>query len=163
MKLIVAVDNNWAIGSGNDLLFNIPEDMKRFKAFTTGNIVVMGYNTLLSFPGSRPLPNRKNIVLCDDPSVNVEGAVMCGSLDALLEELKNYDSDKIFVIGGAMVYKLLLDYCSEAYITKIQSAGENPDKFFPNLDESPDWEIFETSEIREHNGIKFCYVTYTKK
>ena len=163
MKLIVAVDSNWAIGSGNELLFHIPEDMKRFKAFTTGNTVVMGYNTLLSFPGSKPLPNRTNIVLCDDPSVRVEGAVMCGSLDALLEELKNYDSDKVFVIGGAMVYKLLLNYCSEAYITKIQSAGDDPDKFFPNLDEDPGWEISETSEIREHNGTKFQYVTYIKK
>ncbi len=162
MKLIVAVDNNWAIGSDNSLLYHIPEDMKRFKEMTTGNTVVMGYNTLLSLPGSKPLPNRKNIVLCDIDGVEIEGVTVCKSLDIFLEELKNYNTDTVFVMGGAMIYSLLLDYCDVAFITKVDSVTEGANKFFPNLDESDKWTVFEESESREHNGLAFKYVTYKK-
>lgn len=89
MNLIAAVDNNWAIGKNNQLLVRIPMDQKFFREMTTGKVVVMGRKTLESFPNSRPLKNRTNIVLTHNPSYEVEGAVVVHSLDELHKELEN--------------------------------------------------------------------------
>ena len=88
MKLIVAVDEKWGIGKQNDLLFSIPEDMKHFREVAAGKTVVMGLNTLRSFPGGRPLKNRINIVLSDEDIPAQDGLVICRSLDALADEIK---------------------------------------------------------------------------
>ena len=100
MNLIAAVDKNWAIGYQNKLLTSIPEDMKFFRQTTTGKVVVMGRKTLESFPGKKPLKNRTNIVLTKNPSYQAEGAIVVHNEDELREELKKYDSEDIFVIGG---------------------------------------------------------------
>ena len=94
MNLIAAVDNNWAIGKNNQLLVRIPMDQKFFREMTTGKVVVMGRKTLESFPNSRPLKNRTNIVLTHNPSYEVEGAVVVHSLDELHKELEKYNSEK---------------------------------------------------------------------
>ena len=112
MKAIVAVDEKWGIGKNNDLLFNIPEDMKFFREKTKGMTVCMGYNTLLSFPGSKPLKNRVNIVLAPD-GVERDDCIVTHTLPELASELSKYDTDTVFVIGGAMFYKTMLPYCSE--------------------------------------------------
>ena len=119
MNLIAAVDKNWAIGYQNKLLTSIPEDMKFFRQTTTGKVVVMGRKTLESFPGKKPLKNRTNIVLTKNPSYQAEGAIVVHNEDELREELKKYDSNELYVIGGGSIYEMLIPYCDTAYITKI--------------------------------------------
>ena len=133
MKSIVAVDKRWGIGKNNDLLFSLPEDMKFFREKTAGKTVCMGYNTLLSFPGSKPLKNRTNIVLAPE-GVEREDCIVVHTLEELSSELSKYNSDDVFVIGGAMFYKTMVPYCDECYITKVDADGEAT-VFYPNLDE----------------------------
>ena len=107
MQAIVAADNNWGIGYQNRLLVSIPSDMKFFRQKTTGNVVVMGRKTLESFPNGLPLKNRVNIVLTKNKNYQVKDAVIVHSIDEVLEELKKYDDDEIYVIGGGKVYEEL--------------------------------------------------------
>ena len=161
MNLIAAVDKNWAIGSQNKLLTSIPEDMKFFRQTTTGKVVVMGRKTLESFPGKKPLKNRTNIVLTKNPSYQAEGAIVVHNEDELRKELKKYDSEDIFVIGGESIYRQLLDECDKAYITKIEYAY-TADAYFPNLDEKEEWKI--TAESEEHTcfDLEYFFLTYEK-
>ena len=156
MNLIVAVDKNWAIGRDGDQLIYIPEDLKHFKALTTGHPVILGRKTLATFPGGRPLKGRRNLILSRDPAFAPEGAEVFPDLDHLLSAAPA-DS---FVIGGASVYRTLLDRCDTAYITRID-ASFPADKYFPDLDADPRWQIKEISETMEHEGISFRYYTYT--
>ena len=114
MNIIVAADKNWGIGKDNKLLVSIPADMKFFRETTTGNVVVMGRKTLESFPGGLPLKRRTNIVLTKDVNYQVKDAVLVHSVEELLEELKKYDSENVYVIGGDSVYRQLLPYCDIA-------------------------------------------------
>ena len=161
MNLIAAVDKNWAIGYQNKLLTSIPEDMKFFRQTTTGKVVVMGRKTLESFSGKKPLKNRTNIVLTKNPSYQAEGAIVVHNEDELREELKKYDSEDIFVIGGESIYRQLLDECDKAYITKIEYAY-TADAYFPNLDEKEEWKI--TAESEEHTcfDLEYFFLTYEK-
>lgn len=161
MNLIAAVDKNWAIGKDNGLLVSIPADMKFFRETTTGKVVVMGRKTLESFPNGLPLKNRVNIVLTTDHSYQVKDAVIVHSKEELEEELKKYNSEDIYVIGGESVYRLLLDECDTAHITKIDYAYE-ADAFFPNLDENPDWEIVADSEEQTYFDLEFYFLKYQK-
>ncbi|MDE7453989.1 MAG: dihydrofolate reductase [Clostridia bacterium] len=158
MKAILHADKEWGIGKSNSLMFSIPADMKFFRETTSGNVVVMGLNTLKSFPGGKPLNNRTNIVLSaiGEP---IEGCIVVSSLDELLQEVKKYDSDKVFVIGGAMTYKLLLPYCSEVLVTKVDAVG-GADAYFENLDKNPDFELVYESAPQETNGYQIKFTTY---
>lgn len=162
MNAIVCVDNNWGIGRDNDLLYHIPADMKFFKEHTMGNVVVMGMATMLSLPGQKPLAGRTNIVIADDNDFKPEGVIVCRSMDELLAKLKEFESNRIYVCGGASIYAQMIDYCDTAYITKVDSVDENAQKFFPNMDEKTDWSVTYESETMEHNGLKFRFVTYSK-
>ena len=159
MKAIVCVDKNWAIGSGNDLLYHIPEDMKFFKSKTIGNVVVMGMNTFLSFPNQKPLVDRTNIVLSDDPSFNPEGVTVVRTMDELFNLLKRYDTNTVYVIGGAMMYAQLVPYCSTVYVTKVD-ASQPADKFFPNLDKDENFVLARDGEEMEYNGLKYKFTKY---
>lgn len=161
MKAIVNVDNNWGIGIGDKLLNHIPADMKFFRETTTGNIVVMGKATFLTFPGPKALPNRVNIVLTTDKSWSAPDVTVCHSLEELFSQLERYDTDTVYVIGGSSVYEQLLPYCNTAYVTKVDSS-KTADKFFPNLDEMKDWAVESEGEAMEHNGTLFRFVTYKK-
>ena len=99
MKLIVAVDKNWAIGKNNKLMWSIPADMKFFRETTQGNVVIMGRKTLESFPQGQPLKNRVNIVISRKPDYQVKGAVVVHSVEEAVEESKKYEGE-VFVIGG---------------------------------------------------------------
>lgn len=144
MKAIVAVDKKWGIGKKNDLLFSIPEDMKFFRKTTMDKVVVMGSNTLKSFPGSKPLPKRVNIVLWPDGEKR-EDCIVVNSLDELKATLKEYDDEQIFIIGGAMFYHTMLPYCSTVYVTKVNADG-NAEVFFDNLDALDNWECVNEGE-----------------
>lgn len=162
MKAIAAVSTDWAIGKDNSLLFSIPEDMKYFRAATKGNVVVMGRKTLESFPGGKPLPYRMNIVLTGNREYDAKGAAVVCSVEELLELLKNYDTENVFVIGGGKIYKELLPWIDTALITKVEE-HRPADTFFPNLDLDHDWEIADCSGEKEHEGIRFRFVTYQRK
>lgn len=162
MNLIAAVDENWAIGKNNQLLVRIPADQKFFREMTTGRVVVMGRKTLESFPNGQPLKNRTNIVLTHNKEYAVKDAVVVHSMDELHEELKKYDSDDVFVIGGEKIYEQLLDECDVAHITKIDFAYD-ADAYFPNLDQNPDWEITGDSEEQTYFDLEYYFYRYEKK
>ena len=159
MYVIAAVDQNWAIGKGGDQLCYLPADLRRFQALTTGHPVILGRKTLATFPGGRPLKNRRNLILSRDPAFAPEGAEVFRELDSL-RAAAPADS---FVIGGESVYRALLGWCGTAYITKIGRAWEGADAFFPNLDGDPAWFVAEEGEPLEHQGIPFRYVTYKRR
>ena len=161
MKAIVNVDSNWGIGNGDSLLNYIPADMKFFKAQTTGNVVVMGRKTFMTFPGPKALPDRVNIVITSDKTWSAPDVIVCHSLDELFEQLERYDTNTVYVIGGSSVYEQLLPYCDTAYVTKVESA-KPADKFFPDLDGTDEWSVEYESEENEHNGVKFRFTTYKK-
>ena len=158
MKAILHADKQWGIGKKNGLMFSIPADMKFFRETTTGNVVVMGSNTLKSFPGGNPLKNRTNIVLYPDGE-DREDCKIVRSLDALFTEIKKYDTQKVFVIGGAMMYKTLLPYCEEVLVTKVDAIG-GADAYFENLDENPNFELIHVSDPVETNGYTVNFCTY---
>lgn len=158
MNLIVAVDENWAIGKGGDQLVYISADLKRFRQLTTGHAVILGRKTLATFPGGRPLKNRRNLILSATPGYEVEGAEVYADVDSMME---NAPADA-FVIGGESVYRALLDRCDTAYVTKIL-ASYPADRYFPNLDTLPRWQVSEEGPVLEEDGVKFRYVTYKKK
>ncbi len=160
MNAIVAVDSNWGIGYKNKLLLSIPEDMKYFRTMTDGKVVVVGLKTLKSFPGKQPLKNRTNIILAADRKYKNEKALVCHSLEELLALLDNYNTEDVFVIGGESVYRLLLPYCSKAYITKIEKEFK-ADRYFENLDEKEGWRLSDAGEQLEYNGINYRFTTYT--
>ena len=162
MNLIAAVDKNWAIGRNNKLLVSIPDDMKFFRETTTGKVVVMGRKTLESFPGKKPLKNRVNIVLTSDNSYQVDGAVIVHDMDELHEELKKYDSQDIYVIGGESIYRQLLDECDVAHITKIDFSYE-ADAWFPNLDEKEEWVVTADSEEQTYFDLEFRFCRYERR
>ena len=161
MNLIAAVDKNWAIGCKNKLLVSIPADMKFFRETTTGKVVVMGRKTLESFPNGQPLKKRVNIVLTRDKNFKAGDAIIVHSMEELLEELKKYPSEDIYVIGGETIYKQLLDDCDVAHITKIDYAFE-ADAYFPNLDEMPEWKITQDSEEQTYFDLEYYFYKYEK-
>ena len=158
MNLIVAVDENWAIGKGGDQLIYISADLKRFRELTTGHPVILGRKTLATFPGGRPLKNRRNLILSATAGYAVEGAEVFADVDSLLAAAPQ----DAFVIGGESVYRALLDRCHTAYVTKIHAAFP-ADRYFPDLDAHPDWTLWEESAPLEENDVLFHYVTYKRK
>jgi dihydrofolate reductase len=162
MNLIVAVDKNWAIGNKNKLLVSIPNDMKNFRKITTGNVIVMGRKTLESFPQGQPLGKRVNIVLTGNEKYHVNGATIVHSCEELLEELKKYEDEQIYIIGGESIYRQMLPYCDKAIVTKIDEAYE-ADTYFPDLDKMEEWEITDESEEQTYFDICYTFVTYQRK
>lgn len=158
MIAIAAVSRNWGIGKDNQLLFSLPSDMKHFRQITTGGTVLMGRKTLESFPGGRPLPKRRNIVLTSQ-EMEREGVEVVHSIQEMLDTVKTTPSDEVFVIGGGTVYEALLPYCDKALLT-IVDAAPDADTFFPNLDANPFWEKSEISEPIAENGIMYRFVMY---
>lgn len=161
MNVIVAVDDNWAIGMQNKLLVSIPADMKFFRETTMGKVVVMGRKTLESFPGGQPLKKRTNIVLTRDKQYQVKDAIVVHTVEELLEELKKYDEKDIYVIGGETVYRQLLPYCKVAHVTKVHHTYE-ADTFFPNLDEMSDWAVTGVSEEQTYFDLEYEFVRYER-
>ena len=158
MNVIVAVDADWAIGLGGDQLCYIPEDLKRFQRLTTGHPVLLGRKTLATFPGGRPLKNRRNLILSKDPDFAPEGAEVFRTLE---EALAAAPADT-FVIGGESVYRQALAFCDTAYVTKLDKAFP-ADRWFPNLDRDPDWAVTETEGPFGHAGLTYSYVTYRRR
>ena len=162
MNLIVAVDENWGIGKNGELLVRIPNDQKFFREETTGKVVVLGRKTMETFPGGRPLKNRQNIILSTKADYKVEGAVVVHSIEELLEELKQYPTEDVYIIGGDSVYKQMLPYCDVAHVTKIDMSYD-ADAFHPNLDKDPEWKITAESEEQVYFDLTYHFVKYERK
>lgn len=163
--IIVAVDNNWAIGKNNDLLYSVPTDMKFFREKTKENIVMYGYSTLMSFPNGKPLPKRDNIVLTSKTFETPDNLTIAHSIEEAFDLIRNMDDDRdVFVCGGASIYKQLVDYCDMAYITKINATTEDATAFMVNLDNKPNWIVLETSNTitDDSSGKELSFVTYRR-
>ena len=158
MNAIVAVDRNWAIGRENGLLFSLPGDMKRFRTLTLNGTVIMGRKTLDSFPGGRPLPKRRNIVITRDPDFTREGCEAVRDPEAALALAA--EDENVWLIGGGSIYVALLDRCQRVYVTRVEAAAEGADTFFPNLDALPTWQVEHMGEAVEENGLTYRFIEY---
>jgi dihydrofolate reductase len=162
MNCIVAVDKNWAIGYQNKLLVSIPADMRFFRDVTAGKVVIMGKNTLESFPGGQPLKNRVNIVIALEKDYKVRDAKVVYSIEEALAEAEKYKSGDIYVIGGASIYRQMLPYCDVAHVTKIDYSYQ-ADTYFPNLDELDDWVLAEETEEQTYYDLSYTFCRYERK
>ena len=162
MRAILHCDRKWGIGKKNYLMFRLKKDMKFFRSTTIGKVVVMGSNTLLSFPEGKPLQKRTNIVLWpggDKERAKRDGFLMVESLEELFEAIKGYDEDDVFVIGGAMMYHTLLPYCTEVLLTKVDADG-GAEAFFDNLDQLDNWTMVSSSDPIDDNGYSIRFTVY---
>ena len=171
MDIVVAVDKNWGIGYENTQPIVIPEDRKHFRRVTGSGTVIAGRKTLADFPGGKPLPGRRNIVLSRDRSLEIPGAEVVSCLDELFEKLgsegagaveSRSESDGVYDIGGESVYRLLLPYCRYAYLTKIYAAPP-ADTFFPDLDKDENWVLESVEKEDEASGVKYAFMRYENK
>lgn len=164
MNIIVAVDKKWGIGNKGKLLVSIPRDKKLFREETTGKVIIMGHNTLLSLPGSQPLAGRENIVLSRDKSLSIKGATVLNSADACIDYLRknNIKDSDVFVIGGESVYNDFLPYCDVAHITYIDYEYE-ADRHFLNLDISNEWSLVLETEEETYFDIPYTFRLYKRK
>lgn len=162
MNIIVAVDENWAIGNRGGLLVQIPSDQKFFREITNGKVVVMGRKTLATLPQGQPLAGRTNIILTRNQEREIKGAVCVYSIDELMETLKPYDTKDVFVIGGEEIYTQLLPYCDTAHVTKIDFSYQ-ADAHFPNLDRLPEWQLTADSDEQTYFDLAYYFYKYERK
>ena len=160
IKCIAAIDKNFGLGRNNDLLFNIKADMQRFRTLTAKSIVLVGYNTLLSFPNCKPLPGRSTICLCP-ADIERDDCYCVHSFEECLKLVKELaKTQDVWVIGGGMLYATMLPYYDELYMTHIDADGR-AEVFFPDF--SKDFEVSEWNPWKEENGIKYQFVNYKRK
>ena len=157
LSLIVAIGRNYELGKDNDLIWHFKEDMKFFKNTTMNHTVIMGRKTFESLP--KALPNRTNVVITSNKDYQVDGVIVLSSFEEALEYIKNED-DECFIIGGASIYKMFLEYAHTLYITKINDSAL-ADVYFPKFDES----LYSCEEIATYNedGKSFSIYKYEKK
>ncbi len=153
--MIVARGRNNEIGKDNDLLWHLSADLKFFKATTMGKSIIMGRKTFQSLP--KALPGRKNIVLSSDINFNAPGAVVVTNI---ADALKESETDEVFIIGGACIYKAFFPKADRLYITEVDLEAPDADVYFPETDLSQ-WKAQPLGE-GEENGIRFKHILYTK-
>ena len=156
ISIIVAIASNNAIGNNNQLIWHIPEDLKRFKALTMGHHIIMGRKTWESI--GRPLPGRTSIVVTRDPHYKAEGCTIANSLEQAIELSR--DDSEIFVIGGGELYAQALPLASKLYVTHVHREFEG-DTFFPAIDYNQ-WMAVEKQEPAEKDGLGYSFVNYVK-
>lgn len=161
MRIIVAMDENNAIGKDNQLLWNLPDDLKRFKKLTLNHPVIMGRNTFESI--TKPLPNRLNIIISNNLNYIVpEGAILTHSLQEAIEIAKKVDADP-FVIGGGTIYKQALDFIDAIEVTRVHTKVNEADTFFPNLNLSKWNKTYEEFHPKDEKHIyDFTFLTFQK-
>ena len=160
---ILNCDKEYGIGKKNGLLFQLKEDMRFFRETTKNHVVAMGENTLLSFPGSKPLKNRINIVLSQGPTHNYEGVINVHTFEEFLKTINEYSKNEdVYIIGGASIYRQTLEYVDLVYLTKVDAVG-GAEVFFVNIDAREDFEIVSESEQVQDGDYKIRFVTYRNK
>ena len=157
---ILNCDKEYGIGKKNGLLFSLKEDMSFFRKTTLNHVVAMGENTLLSFPGSKPLKNRTNIVLSQDPTHNYEGVVNVHSFEEFLRVINEYaQKEDVYIIGGASIYRQTLDYVDFVYLTKVDAVG-GAEVFFVNINEDKRFKLVEESEPIQDGDYQIRFTKY---
>lgn len=162
MILITAVDMNWSIGYKGRMLFEIREDLARFKRLTQENIVIMGRKTFESLPNSKALPNRINVVMTTDVNYKADNIIVVNSIDDLFKLLRKINPQckmKTFIIGGGNIVRQLIIYCNKAYITKAESRFV-ADVAIPDLDKDENWKIISESNTYMQGDLAYRYVNY---
>lgn len=161
LSIIVAIADDYAIGRDNDLIWHISEDLKRFKALTTGHVVVMGRNTWNSLP-KKPLPNRRNIVLTHDTSFNPEGAEVAHTVNELLN-MVSHSSEEVFIMGGATLYQQFLPFTQRLYVTHVYASFPDADVHFPIIDNSVFHMVSQTERtLDEKANLTYNYIDYER-
>lgn len=160
ISIIVAVSEDLGIGKNNELLWHLPEDLRRFKKLTIGKTIIMGKKTWESLP-KRPLPGRKNIVLTDVPGEKIDNSVTAYSVEDALTKCEK--GEEIFVIGGGSVYRQFMNIADRLYITHVHSKAE-ADIYFPIIDPII-WDVIEREEFKpvDQEGIPYTYIIYERK
>ena len=159
-RMIAAVDENNGLGYKGDLLFRIPEDLKRFKALTTGNIVIMGRKTYESL--GRPLPNRQNIIITSQHIVihnDCNNVHVVDSIEAAYELAEKLDGEKVYVIGGGQLYTASLPWTQYLDLTEIFARADQVDAYFPDYH---DFKVLDAESHETEDGIKYRFVTYER-
>lgn len=159
ISIIVAIAQNFAIGKNNDLLFHLPNDLKRFKEITTGHPVIMGRNTLLSLPKGA-LPNRRNIVITDNPDEKFDRCEMVFSIDEAVKAVKN--EAEAFIIGGGMIYRQFFPVAGKLYLTLVHQDFDG-DVYFPEIEYSAWNELYREDLFDEKNGFNYSYLNLERK
>ena len=159
MELIVAVYEDWGIGRDGTQPVALTADRKFFRTMTKDAMVIVGRRTIDDFPGKKPLPGRVNVALTRTPK-EIPGFTVCTSPEQAVQLSKT--AERCFVIGGGSIYRQMLPYCEKAYVTKVHC---NPcsDTYFPDLDRDPQWELAETLQQGEENGIPYEMLLYRRK
>ena len=158
MEAIVAVFSDWGIGSRGTQQIVLKADRAHFRELTAGAAVIVGRRTLGDFPGGRPLKGRANIVVTRQ-EIEIEGAEVAHSTEEAVALAAKYP--RTLVIGGASIYRQFLPYVDTVHITKIDRTPVS-DRFFENLDASPDWQAVEPEVWQEEDGVRYCFVTYKR-
>ncbi len=159
ISIIVAIAQNFAIGRNNDLLFHLPDDLKRFKQITSGHPVIMGRNTLLSLPKGA-LSNRRNIVITDNPDETFDRCEMVFSIEEAVEAVKN--EEEAFIIGGGMIYRQFFPVAGKLYLTLVHQDFE-ADIYFPEVDYSQWEECYREDLTDEKNKFSYSYLNLKRK
>ena len=159
ITIIVAASENNAIGKNNDLIWDLPNDLKRFKKLTSGHCIIMGRKTFDSFPGL--LPNRKHIIISNKPQESFsERVTAVNNLDDAIKATG--DDDNPYIIGGGQIYKIAMSYCDKIELTRVHKKFE-ADTFFPKID-TDKWKLInsEKHEKDERHDFSYTYKTYIK-
>lgn len=159
ISIIVAIAENFAIGKNNDLLFHLPNDLKRFKQITSGHTIIMGRNTLLSLP-KWPLPNRRHIVITDKTDDIFPGCETVFSINEAIEKVKN--EDEVFIIGSGMIYRQFFPVAGKLYLTLVHKPFD-ADTFFPEINYSEWKETAREDCYDEKNGFDYSYLDLERK
>lgn len=161
LKILVAFDENRVIGKNNALIWHLPADLKRFKALTTGHVIIMGRKTFESI--GRPLPNRTTVVISRQQDLKIEGVILAHSVEEAILKAKSISRDDIFIVGGAEIYQLSLPLADQILVTQLHDIFEG-DAFFPEISPAI-WEVAkqERGITDEQNAYQFSYITYARK
>ena len=161
IKILVAFDENRVIGKNNELIWHLPADLKRFKALTTGHVIIMGRKTYDSI--GKPLPNRTTIVISRNPALQIEGVICTSSMEEAILKAKSLSREEIFIVGGAEIYKLSLAVADQILVTQIHDIFDG-DAYFPEI-VAEQWEITEKERgvTDEKNPYQYSFLTYSRK
>ena len=162
MNLIAAVDEDFGLGKDNRLLAYLPGDLQYFKKHTMGKVIVLGRKTLESFKGGKPLPNRIHVVLSRNESYKPEGVAVVHSIPELMECLKQYAGEDIYVAGGGDIYKQLLPYCDTLYLTKVHGRFEADTRLEELEKLEEDYSLVWESDEQEESGLTYHWQTWKK-
>ncbi len=161
LKILVAFDENRVIGKNNTLIWHLPADLKRFRALTTGHVIIMGRKTFESI--GKPLPNRTTIVISRQADLQIEGAIITHSVEEAILKAKSLTREDIFIVGGAEIYALSLPLADQILVTQLHDIFEG-DAFFPEIP-LDSWEVIERERgvTDEKNAYQYSYLTYSRK